>query len=271
MHGAGGLLQAVQQQLRTDVILGWFVYRPSPSMHPTAQEEAMSSSMTAVCKRLQGQQNAAVLFALVSVQQLHDGASCDFQQRMFQLNSNRYCCPRCTMISWQRPELDCCAEARTEFCLRCFCLCQAVPSEQSLHTGTSSRFCTSRWLGCNVPPQLQHQCQPQYWICSHKLEPIDVHIRCVGQAGSLAQRYQFISPPPILARVPSFTQKTSSSISQKAKEAPRSSVEVSPSMLRTVAHTGLKNQVEAVESIYRKTVRQLEQMAHQACIEGAPR
>ena len=104
-------------------------------------------------------------------------------------------------------------------------------------------------------------------MCSHKLEPIDVHIRCVGQAGSPAQRYQSIHSPPILARVPSFTQKTSSNISQNAKETPQSSVEVSTTMLRTVAHTGLKNQVEAVESIYRKTVRQLEQMAHQACIE----
>ena len=95
MHGAGGLLQAVQQQVCTDIILGWFVYRSSSSMHPTVQEEAMSTSMTAACNRLQGQQHAAVLFALVSVQQRHDGASCDFQQRMFQLNSNRYCCPRC--------------------------------------------------------------------------------------------------------------------------------------------------------------------------------
>ena len=89
MHNAGGLLHAVQQQLHTDTILGWFAYRSSASLQPTLQEEAMSSSMSAACNMFWGQENAAILFALVSVQQRHDDASCDFQQRMFQLNSNR--------------------------------------------------------------------------------------------------------------------------------------------------------------------------------------
>lgn len=92
----------------------------------------------------------------------------------------------------------------------------------------------------------------------------------MGQAGTLAQRYRTVVPPPLLARVPSFTRKTVSDITQNASERPQSSTDVSPSMLRTVAYTGLQSQVEAVESIYRKTVRQLEQMAHKACITCAP-
>lgn len=114
----------------------------------------------------------------------------------------------------------------------------------------------------------QQLCQIECCVCSHKLEPIAVHIRCVGQSDS--KSYQSIVPPPILARVPSFTHKTISNVSQNAKETSQSSVEVSTSLLRNVAHSGLKNQIEAVESIYRKTVRQLEQMAHKACIECAP-
>lgn len=74
----------------------------------------------------------------------------------------------------------------------------------------------------------------------------------------------------MLARIPSFTHKTTSNVSQNTKEMSQNSVEVSTSMLRNVAHTGLKNQIEAIESIYRKTVRQLEQMAHKACIEYVP-
>lgn len=97
-----------------------------------------------------------------------------------------------------------------------------------------------------------------------------MRIRCMGQAGTLEQRYQSISPSSLLARVPSFTQKMAPGISQKTHEGSRSSIDVSKSMLRSVAHTGLQSQVEAVESIYRKTVRQLEQMAHQACITCAP-
>lgn len=97
-----------------------------------------------------------------------------------------------------------------------------------------------------------------------------MHIRCMGQASTLEQRYQSISPSSLLARVPSFTRKMTPDVSQQAYEGARSSVDVSTSMLRSVAHTGLQSQVEAVESIYRKTVRQLEQMAHQACITCAP-
>ena len=97
MHSAGGLLQAVQQQLHTDKILGWFAYRSSSSLQPTVQEEVMSSSLTAACNSLWGPQDAAILFALVSVQRRHDDSSYEFQQRMFQLDSNRYCCPQCKM------------------------------------------------------------------------------------------------------------------------------------------------------------------------------
>ena len=90
MHNAGGLLEAVQQQLHTDSILGWFAYRSSSSLQPTAQDEMLSRSMASARNSLWGQQQSTVLFALVSLQQCHDGASQDFQQRTFQLNSNRY-------------------------------------------------------------------------------------------------------------------------------------------------------------------------------------
>lgn len=90
MRNAGGLLETVREQLQTDTILGWFAYRCSSSLQPTAQEEMLSRSMAARTS-LWDQQQSNVLFALVSLQQRHDGSSCEFQQRVFQLNSNRYC------------------------------------------------------------------------------------------------------------------------------------------------------------------------------------
>ena len=156
-----------------------------------------------------------------------------------------------------------------------FGLCWA---DWSCRLACQSIYCMYQWLTKGYQRVIavcykissQHLRQPECCICSQKLEPIDVHIRCVGQAGSLSQRYQPVVPPPMLARVPSFTHKTTINVSQHAKETSQSGVEVSSSMLRSVAYTGLKNQIEAVESIYRKTVRRLEQMAHQACIESAP-
>ena len=89
MRNAGSLLEAVQQELHTDAILGWFAYRTSSSLQPTAHEEMLSRNMAAARNSLWGQQQSTVLFALVSLQQRHEGSSYEFQQRMFQLNSHR--------------------------------------------------------------------------------------------------------------------------------------------------------------------------------------
>ena len=239
----------------------------------------MTSSMAAACNRLWGQHDPAFLFALVSVQQRHDDASYDFEQRMFQLNSHRYYCPQCSMhnkLAARKGLTDLSRQTESELVPdKSICL-WALLGRLSLQTCTSKYVLHLQmaWLQRAIAVcykiSSQHLCQPECCICSHKIEPVDMHIRCVGQAGSLSQRYQPVVRPPMFARVPSFTHKITSNVSQHAKETSQSSVEVSSSMLRSVAYTGLKNQIEAVESIYRKTVRQLEQMAHQAGIESAP-
>ena len=101
------------------------------------------------------------------------------------------------------------------------------------------------------------------------MEPVDVHISNMAQSGGLVQRYQPVLPLPALSRVPTLTRKTASRPSQRFDEKSSSKIEISSSLLRTVAHEGLQNQIECVESMYRKTVRQLEQMAHTACSEAA--
>ena len=84
MAHAGALLQAVQENVHTDVILGWFVYGTLPGLQPTPQDELISSSMTAACNHFQ--QHACNLFAIVSMQQHHEDSSYNFQQRIFQMN-----------------------------------------------------------------------------------------------------------------------------------------------------------------------------------------
>ncbi len=85
------LLEAVQGQLQSDQILGWFAYRPVTSLQPTAQECIISSSMVAALDSLQVHlQTSQTLFAIISSLPRHEGSSCEFQQRMFQVNSNRY-------------------------------------------------------------------------------------------------------------------------------------------------------------------------------------
>lgn len=102
------------------------------------------------------------------------------------------------------------------------------------------------------------------------MEPVDVHISNMAQSGTLIQRYQPVLPLPALSRVPTWTRKTATRLSEKVEDKSSSSIETSSSLLRSVAHVGLQNQVESVESIYRKTVRQLERLAHTACAQAAP-
>ncbi|KAL0023959.1 hypothetical protein WJX77_003304 [Trebouxia sp. C0004] len=46
-------LQAVQSQLQSEHVLGWFAYRPVTSLKPTTQECMISSSMAAALGSLQ--------------------------------------------------------------------------------------------------------------------------------------------------------------------------------------------------------------------------
>ncbi|DBA98228.1 TPA: hypothetical protein ACH3X1_001154 [Trebouxia sp. C0004] len=186
-------LQAVQSQLQSEHVLGWFAYRPVTSLKPTTQECMISSSMAAALGSLQvNQNNPRTLFAVISCLPRHEGSSCDFQQCMFQLDSR-----------------------------------------------------------------------------SHELEPIDVQVRNVGEVGPLAQRYQPVMALPMLSSVPAFTLNRSNAAMKVSSSLRSNGNEISVSMLRNVAYTGLQNQVYAVESMYRKTVRQLELLAHKACIDAA--
>ncbi len=116
--------------------------------------------------------------------------------------------------------------------------------------------CSLRWFKC--------------WICtcSHELEPIDVQVRNVGEVGPLAERYQPVMALPTLSSVPAFTLNRHNAATKVSSSSSSSGNEISASMLRNVAYTGLQNQVDAVESMYRKTVRQLETLAHKACIDA---
>lgn len=116
--------------------------------------------------------------------------------------------------------------------------------------------CSLHWFKC--------------WICtcSHELEPIDVQVRNVGEVGPLAQRYQPVMALPTLSSVPAFTLNRHNAATKVSSSSSSSGNEMSASMLRNVAYTGLQNQVDAVESMYRKTVRQLETLAHKACIDA---
>ena len=88
---AVGFLQAVQSQLQSEQVLGWFAYRPVTSLQPTTQERIISSSMAAALGSLQiDQDNPQTLFAVISCLPRHEGSSCDVQQCMFQLDSSRY-------------------------------------------------------------------------------------------------------------------------------------------------------------------------------------
>ena len=84
-------LQAVQSQLQSEQVLGWFAYRPVTSLQPTSQERIISSSMAAALGSLQtNQDNPQTLFAVISCLPRHEGSSCDIQQCMFQHDSSRY-------------------------------------------------------------------------------------------------------------------------------------------------------------------------------------
>jgi hypothetical protein len=85
-------LQAVQSQLQSEQVLGWFAYRPVTSLQPTTQECMISSSMAAAALgSLQvNQDNPQTLFAVISCLPRHEGSSCNIQQCMFQLDSSRY-------------------------------------------------------------------------------------------------------------------------------------------------------------------------------------
>lgn len=109
----------------------------------------------------------------------------------------------------------------------------------------------------------------QTCICSHELEAVDVQVRNVGEGGPLAQRYQPILPTPMLACVPAFTLQKASAASKTEDNFPSSGDSIAASMLRSVAFSGLQTQIDAVESMYRKTVRQLESLAHRACVDAA--
>lgn len=187
------LLQAVQAQLQFDQILGWFAYRPVTVLQPTSQECMISISITAALDSLQIKQHSPhTFFAIISYLPRHEGSSCEFQQRMFQLNCN-----------------------------------------------------------------------------SHEFEPVDVQVRNVGEAGPLGQRYQPVMTVPILPLVPAFTVLKSKPDANTTSSQPSQSNDLVESMLRNVAYSGLQNQVDAIESIYRKTVRQLETLAHRASV-GTP-
>lgn len=96
-----------------------------------------------------------------------------------------------------------------------------------------------------------------------------MQVRNVGEGGPLAQRYQPISPTPMLSYVPAFTLQNASAATKTETNLPSSSDGISASMLKSVAFSGLQTQVDAVESMYRKTVRQLESLAHKACVDAA--
>ena len=96
-----------------------------------------------------------------------------------------------------------------------------------------------------------------------------MQVRNVGEVGPLAQRYQPVMALPMLSSVPAFTLKRPNAAIQVSSSLPSNGNDISVSMLRNVAYTGLQNQVAAVESMYRKTVRQLETLAHKACIDAA--
>lgn len=96
-----------------------------------------------------------------------------------------------------------------------------------------------------------------------------MQVRNVGEIGPLAQRYQPVMALPMLSSVPAFTiNRANAAITASSSQSSSNGNDISVSMLRNVAYTGLRNQVDAVESMYRKTVRQLETLAHKACIDA---
>ncbi len=95
-----------------------------------------------------------------------------------------------------------------------------------------------------------------------------MQVRNVGEGGPLAQRYQPVMALPMLSSVPAFTLNRPNAAIKSSSSLSSNGNEMSASMLRNVAYTGLQNQVDAVESMYRKTVRQLETLAHKACIDA---
>lgn len=100
--------------------------------------------------------------------------------------------------------------------------------------------------------------------CSHQLESVDLQVRNLGERGPWTRQYQPVLPVSILPRIPAFTVQKGKASAKAAGLAPAHN-EITESMVRVLAHSGLQNQVDAMESIYRKSVRQLEALAHSVC------
>lgn len=103
--------------------------------------------------------------------------------------------------------------------------------------------------------------------CSGEMDPIDLQIRNLGQTGSMKQRYQGITGCVTLPSIPAFTlakKGIQGNADRVQRSASQAASDISPSVLKNVAMTGLQSQVEAVESMYRKMVRQLETLAQTA-------
>lgn len=195
------LLQAVQGQLQSDEILGWFAYRPVSSLQPTPQECMITSSMPAALNSSGVVQHGfQPIFAVLSSLPRHEGCSLELQQRLFCLNSR-----------------------------------------------------------------------------SHELEAVDLQVRNLGERGSLVRQYQPVMPMPLLPKVPAFTaqkgkatgKSTSLASSSNSSTAAPGNNAITEPMVRSLAHHGLQSQVDLMESIYRKAVRQLESLAHQAATDAA--
>ena len=90
-----------------------------------------------------------------------------------------------------------------------------------------------------------------------------MQITNTGLAGCPAQRYQSVLPVPALCKVSSFVRMASGARESdcKADEKGLHAGEISSALLKSLAHSNLQNQVEAIESLYRKTVRQLQRTA----------
>lgn len=82
----------------------------------------------------------------------------------------------------------------------------------------------------------------------------------------MEQRYQGVTGSVTLPSIPAFTLTKKHMPSTAGKQSNQTPNQISVSALQCVAMTGLQSQVEAVESMYRKMVRQLETLAHTASV-----
>ena len=108
---------------------------------------------------------------------------------------------------------------------------------------------------------------PHHCLCSGNLAPVDLQISNLGQVGSIKQRYQGVTGSVMLPSVPAFTlakKRPQAHADKLHRTSTQSPDEVSATVLRSVAMTGLQSQVEAMENMYKKMVHQLESLAHEA-------